>query len=99
MQYYKKWAIVSPLANEESDFEVFIKELNFVIDELNPGKVYLVVDNASKDRTPQLCKELSARDPRYVTVYAPENKNVVDAYIRGLKEAYNAGHELIIEFD
>lgn len=99
MQYYKKWAIVSPLANEEKDFEAFIREMNFVINELNPGKVYLVVDDASKDRTLELCLELSAKDPRYVTVYAPENRNVVDAYLRGLREAYDAGHDLIIELD
>ncbi len=99
MQYYKKWSIVSPLANEEADFPAFIKEMNFVINELNPGKVYLVVDNASKDRTLELCRELSERDSRYVTVYAPENRNVVDAYLRGLREAYDAGHEIIIELD
>jgi dolichol-phosphate mannosyltransferase len=99
MQYYKNWAIVTPLANEENDFGPFIDEMNFVINELNPGKVYLVVDNASKDKTLELCRELSNRDSRYVTVYAPENRNVVDAYRRGLREAYDAGHDIIIELD
>ncbi len=99
MFYYKKWAIVVPMANEEVDFEPFIKMLNFVIDELNPGNIYFVIDNASKDKTLEFCKALSAKDARYVTVWAPENKNVVDAYVRGLKEAYLAGHDLIIEMD
>lgn len=99
MHYYKNWAIVTPLANEEQDFDIFIKEMNFVIDVLNPGKVYMIVDNASKDRTLELCYELSKKDNRYVTVYAPENRNVVDAYRRGLKEAYDAGHDIIIELD
>lgn len=99
MFYYKKWAIVVPMANEEADFEPFIRLLNFVINELNPGNVYFVVDKASKDRTLELCQELSVKDPRYVTVWAPENKNVVDAYVRGLRAAYEAGHELIIEMD
>jgi len=99
MFYYKNWAIVSPLANEEAEFDQFISVMNFVIDELNPGCVYLVVDDASKDRTLELCRDLSRRDPRYVTVYAPQNRNVVDAYINGLRAAYDAGHDIIIELD
>jgi dolichol-phosphate mannosyltransferase len=99
MFYYKKWARVVPMANEEADFKPFIDLLNFVINELNPGNIYFVVDKASKDRTLELCKELSVKDSRYVTVWAPENKNVVDAYVRGLRAAYEAGHELIIEMD
>ena len=99
MFYYKKWAIVVPMANEERDFKPFIQMMNFVIDELNPGNVYFVVDKASKDSTLQLCEELSAKDPRYITVWAPENRNVVDAYVRGLRAAYEAGHDIIIEMD
>ncbi len=99
MFYYKKWAIVVPMANEEEDFKPFIEMVNFVINELNPGNIYFIIDKASKDRTLELCQELSAKDPRYVTVWAPENKNVVDAYVKGLRVAYEAGHEIIIEMD
>ncbi len=99
MLYYKKWAIVIPMANEESDFKPFIELLNFVINTLNPGNIYFIVDNASKDRTLELCQQLSAQDPRYITVWAPENRNVVDAYVKGLRVAYEAGHEIIIEMD
>jgi dolichol-phosphate mannosyltransferase len=99
MFYYKNWAIVIPMANEEQDFKPFIEMLNFVIDELNPGNVYFVIDKASNDRTLELCEELSARDSRYITVWAPENKNVVDAYVRGLRAAFEAGHDIIIEMD
>lgn len=99
MFYYKKWAIVIPLANEEEDFIPFIEMINLVINELNPGNIYFIIDNASKDRTLELCQQLSAKDPRYVTVWAPENKNVVDAYVKGLRVAYDAGNEIIIEMD
>lgn len=99
MIYYKKWAIVVPLANEEEDFVPFIDMINLVINELNPGNIYFIIDKASKDRTLELCQELSAKDPRYVTVWAPENKNVVDAYVKGLRVAYEAGNEIIIEMD
>lgn len=99
MFYYKNWAIVVPMANEEDDFRPFIEMLNFVINELNPGNVYFVIDKASTDRTLELCQALSATDSRYVTIWAPENKNVVDAYVRGLRAAYEAGHDLVIEMD
>ena len=99
MFYYKKWAIVIPMANEEQDFIPFIEMLNFVIDELNPGSVYFIIDKASTDKTLELSQALSAKDSRYVTVWAPENKNVVDAYVRGLRVAYEAGHDIIIEMD
>lgn len=99
MYYYKKWAIVVPMANEAADFKPFIEMVDFVINTLNPGNVYLIVDSVSKDNTLDLCRELSSKDPRYVTVWAPENKNVVDAYVKGLRVAYEAGHELIIEMD
>jgi dolichol-phosphate mannosyltransferase len=99
MFYYKNWAIVVPMANEEADFKPFIAMVDLVINELHPGNVYFIIDNASKDRTLELCRELSAKDPRYITVWAPENRNVVDAYIKGLRVAYEKGHEIIIEMD
>ena len=61
MFYYKKWAIVIPLANEEKDFKPFIEMLNFVIDELNPGNIYFIIDNASKDKTLELSQQLCNR--------------------------------------
>lgn len=99
MYYDNNWAAVVPLANEEKDFAPFVAVLTQVLDRLGSGKVYLVVDKASKDRTLELCREQEARDPRYVTVWAPENRNVVDAYVRGLRAAWEAGHTLIIEMD
>src|SRR3569832_1995724 len=52
-----------------------------------------------QDRTFELCKDLSAIDNRFITVWAPENKNVVDAYMRGYGEALKNNHDIIIEMD
>lgn len=93
------FAIITPMANESKDFEPFIKEMKKLFDKLGNGKMYLIIDNVSKDNTLQLCEELSSFDDRFTTIYAPENKNIVDAYIRGYREAYQRGHELIIEMD
>ena len=93
------WAAVIPMANEEEDFGLFISEMAKILDRLQSGTVYIVIDTVSKDNTLGLCKELSQNDSRFKTVWAPENKNVVDAYLRGFREAYSNGHEIIIEMD
>jgi dolichol-phosphate mannosyltransferase len=93
------WAAVVPVANEEPEWEDFRHAFVRELDLLGSGKVYLIVDDVSTDRTRELCQDLSKVDPRFVEVYAPENRSVVDAYIRGFREAYAAGHEYIIEMD
>ena len=99
MTYSDDWAVIIPMANEAPDFEAFIGVLKPVLDRIGSGKVYFVVDNASKDNTRELCEKLSAEDRRFTTVWAPENRNVVDAYMKGFRVAYDAGHEIIIEMD
>ena len=93
------FALITPMANESSDFDSFVSVLTAVMDKLGCGTAYFVVDNVSKDNTLELCKDLSLKDSRFKTVWAPENKNVVDAYIRGYKEALAGNHEFIIEMD
>ena len=99
MIYDDNWAVIIPMANEENDFDVFINELKGALTRIGSGKVYFIVDKVSKDRTLELCENLSKTDKRFATVWAPENRNVVDAYMRGYKEAYYNGHSIIIEMD
>lgn len=93
------WALVIPMANEEIDFTPFVRQLFKTLEELKSGKVFFIVDKVSKDRTMEICQKFSQQDERFITVWAPENKNVVDAYIRGYKEALKSGHDYIIEMD
>ncbi len=93
------YALVIPMANEGPDFEPFVTELQKNITRIGSGRVYLIVDNVSKDNTLQLCRDLSKHDERFVAVWAPENRNIVDAYMRGYREALKGGHEIIIEMD
>jgi dolichol-phosphate mannosyltransferase len=99
MIYDDNWAVIIPMANEEDDFDMFARELKGALDRIGSGKVYFIVDKVSKDRTLELCETLSRNDNRFVTIWAPENRNVVDAYMRGYKEAYRNGHSIIIEMD
>lgn len=99
MYYDNDFAVIVPLANEEKELDFFVEELKSILDRLESGTVYFVVDKVSKDNTLQLCNALSEKDIRFKTIWAPENKNVVDAYIRGYREALQNNHDLIIEMD
>jgi len=93
------FGVVIPMANEQPDFLPFTELLIKVLNNLECGVIYFIVDKVSKDNTLELCKDLSAKDSRFVTIWAPDNKNVVDAYLRGYKEALKNKHEIIIEMD
>jgi len=93
------FAVIVPMANEEETFERFTDSLKSVLDSLDTGHVYIIIDAVSKDQTLTLSRQLSSVDERFTTVWAPENRNVVDAYVRGLREAYAGGHDAIIEMD
>lgn len=87
------------MANEEAGFDYFIGALRRELDEFPGASVYLVVDEASKDATPRLCETLAREDPRFRYIWAPENKNVVDAYLRGFREAMKDSPDFIVEMD
>lgn len=97
--YPNNWAVVVPLANEEAELPEFSAAMKKILDFLHGGKVYLIIDQASKDRTLECCEELAQNDDRFVVKWEPNNKNVVDAYINGFRHAVNDGHEWIIEMD
>ncbi len=99
MYFNNDWAVIIPMANESKDFEELSLVLTMVLDKLDSGKVYFVVDNASKDNTKILCDEKASRDPRFETVWAPQNRNVVDAYLNGYRHALERGHKYILEMD
>jgi dolichol-phosphate mannosyltransferase len=97
--YSNNWALVVPLANEEEELPVFATALRAILDDLEGGTVYFIVDRVSKDRTLECCREIEVKDKRFITKWIPENRNVVDAYMNGFKEALKDGHEIIIEMD
>src|SRR4051812_26881377 len=48
------WAAIVPMANEAEDFQPFVASLTRVLDRLESGKIYFVVDTVSKDNTWEL---------------------------------------------
>ena len=76
MYLYTNWAATIPMANEEQDFVPFVDLLTRVMNVIGTGKIYFVIDNASKDKTLELAQDLSKKDPRFEVIWAPNNKNV-----------------------
>jgi dolichol-phosphate mannosyltransferase len=62
-------------------------------------RVFCVLDRATRDNTMERVRRFSAADPRVVLVWAPENRCVVDAYLRGYREALDGGCGWILEMD
>ena len=93
------FAVIVPMANEQDTFAEFTGRLGAVLADLGSGHVYIVIDKVTQDDTLELSNQLSAADHRFTTVWAPENRNVVDAYVRGMRAAFDAGHRVIIEMD
>ena len=99
MTSYTNWAAVVPMANEEADFHPFTELLAQTMDGLGTGKVYFVIDNVSQDGTLKLAKALAEQDSRFEVIWSPANRSVVDAYLKGLRVAFESGAETIIEID
>lgn len=87
------------MANEEKEFDAFVAGLETVFNKLGGGAAFFVIDKVTKDDTLAMSQKLSLKDPRFKTVWAPENRNIVDAYLKGYKEALSGGYEYIIEMD
>jgi len=96
-----KLGIVCPMANEEASAVSFV---NAVLEQCAPRgfksvTFFVVLDRVSKDRTRELLTALKNERPELEIIWSPENRNVVDAYLRGYREALNAGCEWILEID
>ncbi|MFZ0033519.1 MAG: glycosyltransferase [Sedimentisphaerales bacterium] len=91
--------IVCPMANERPTAVEFV---NAVLEQCRDFKsvmFFVVFDNSCKDGTIDLVKGLQNKLPQLKVIWAPENKCVVDAYIRGYQEALNANCDWILEID
>ena len=93
--------IVCPMANEEASATLFV---NAVLEQCLPRgfksvRFFAILDRVSRDRTRELLDELKKERPELVVVWSPENRSVVDAYVRGYREALDAGCDWILEID
>jgi dolichol-phosphate mannosyltransferase len=93
--------IVCPMANEADNAVRFVQDVLAVCAPrgFKSLAMYVVVDGVSKDHTREMLDELSNKEPRLKVIWSPENRNVVDAYLRGYREALAAGCDWILEID
>lgn len=92
--------IVSPMANEEDTAVPFVEAVLAQCEPfgLRAVRFFAVLDRVSRDRTRERLEALAATEPRLTVVWAPENRSVVDAYMRGYREAMKQS-DWILEID
>ncbi len=91
--------IISPMANERDNCVAFVKAVLKEASVFGDVLFLAILDNASKDGTVEILREFEKTEPRFRVVWAPENRGVVDAYIRGYREALATGMPWILEID
>ncbi len=95
----KNLAIFVPMANEENNAEKLIKDIFNYERFFNKFKLFIIIDNVSKDNTIKIVKNLEKEFKNLKLIWAPENKNVVEAYIKGYKTCLETNYEWILELD
>jgi len=91
--------IVCPMANERPTAVEFVNVVLEQCRDFTSVKFFAIFDNACKDGTFDLLRESQDKLPQLRVVWAPENRFVVDAYVRGYREALDAGCDWILEID
>jgi glycosyltransferase involved in cell wall biosynthesis len=82
--------IVIPAYNEEENIERVVGNL----EREYPQYDYIVVNDGSRDRTPDICREKG-----YRMIDLPVNLGLAGAFQTGLKYAWQQGYEYAIQFD
>ena len=93
--------IVCPMANESDNAESFVGDVLNVCKQFDfqSIKMYTIFDNKCTDGTYSLLKGVAPGLPELVVIFAPENRSVVDAYLRGYREALKDNRDWILEID
>ncbi len=95
------FGVVCPMANESESAVRFVNEVlaQCEAQDFKSVKFFAVLDRASRDKTLDLLLELAKDEQQLHVVWAPENRGIVDAYVRGYREALEAGCDWILEID
>jgi len=94
-----KLAVVCPMANEHDTAVDFVNAVLEKCRGFKQATFFAVLDNKCTDGTFDLLKKLQGQQPQLNVLWAPENRCVVDAYIRGYQQALVAGSDWILEID
>jgi dolichol-phosphate mannosyltransferase len=87
------------MANEGADAVRFTAAVLAKLTDVPNARFFAVFDRANKDASLDQMRAYALTEPRLTVVWAPENRCVVDAYMRGYKEALAAGSDWVLEID
>ena len=84
--------VVCPMANEQATAIAFVEAVLAQCRSRDFASItfFAVLDRAGTDATRALLEQHAMVQPQLQAVWAPQNKNVVDAYLRGYREALAA---------
>ena len=97
--YTDRLGIVCPMANEAQTGARFVKEVLAQCQGFREVRFFAILDSVTVDDTRERLMDLAATEPRLCPVWAPENQCVVDAYLRGYREALDFKADWILEID
>jgi dolichol-phosphate mannosyltransferase len=92
-------AIVCPMANEAETAARFVDSVLANCAAVGTRRFLAVLDQASRDNTREILESHARAVPELTVVWAPENRGVVDAYVRGYREALQTPADWILEID
>ena len=87
------------MANEGADGVLFVQKVLEQCSRFATVDFFAVLDRVTTDNSLKLLRDYAQREPRLRVVWAPENRCVVDAYVRGYREALASGADWILEID
>ena len=90
VELIEKVLVVIPAYNEEANIDLVVTELVKKCPELD----YIVVNDGSRDRTAQICREKG-----YNLLDLPVNLGLAGCFQAGMKYAWNKGYAYAIQFD
>src|SRR2546423_1312000 len=87
------------MANEAETATRFVDSVLANCAALGRKKFLAIVDEASRDDTRGVPEAHARTTPELDVIWAPENRGVVDAYVRGYREAFQTNADWILEID
>jgi dolichol-phosphate mannosyltransferase len=94
-----KLGVVCPMANEKETAQEFISEVLQSCQNFKSVTFFAVLDNKCTDGTYELLKDWQEKPSELDLIWAPENRCLVDAYVRGYRQAVQTGCDWILEID
>jgi dolichol-phosphate mannosyltransferase len=92
-------SIVAPLYNESETFPRLVERLNALMD-THPNRIEIVlINDGSKDNTPELMRQLALTDPRYHCVFLARNYGHQIALTAGLSQTRATDAIMVIDGD